>query len=42
MIDKTKASAWVRGVGQWLGDSPTKAVFVIGVCLFVGYLIGRI
>ncbi len=34
-----KAGAWARTVGQWVGDSPYKAVTFAGACILFGYLL---
>ncbi len=41
MIDKADVGAWARVVGQWVGDSPTKAVTFGVACAVVGYIAGN-
>ena len=40
MIDKTDVGAWARTVGQWVGDSPTKAVTFGVACALLGSVWG--
>lgn len=41
-IDKQKATAWARAVGEWVGDSPYKAA-TFGLAVFlVGLIVGLI
>ena len=36
MVDK-KVSAWAKAVGQWVGDSPYKAITFGAACVLLGY-----
>ncbi len=40
MSNRDKATAWARTVGDWIGDSPWKALTFGVVCFALGYLAG--